>query len=158
MKKLIIVRGPLGVGKTTVATTLAQRLGAEYLSIDQILDDNHLADGDGIPLEHFLQANVIAARTATQSEKTYIVDGCFYYQEQIDDLQEKYSGNVVVFSLTAPVEICIERDSQRKKVYGEDSARFVHMVTTNVHAGYEIDNSQLTAEETVAKILETRLI
>ena len=37
MKKLILVRGPLGVGKTTVARKLAASLNAHYISIDSVL-------------------------------------------------------------------------------------------------------------------------
>ena len=59
-----------------------------------------------------------------------------------------------IFTLTSHVEKCIERDSKRQKVYGEDSARFVHMVTTKIRAGHEIDNTDLSLEETVEKIME----
>jgi hypothetical protein len=39
MKKLIIIRGSLGVGKTTVSQLLSQNFHLEYLSLDQIVDD-----------------------------------------------------------------------------------------------------------------------
>ncbi len=156
MKKLIIIRGPLGIGKTTVSLLLSQNLHLEYLSLDKIVDDNKLVppNSDGIPLESYLKANEIILQLASKSKNSFIIDGCFYYQEQIDDLTKKFDNNVAIFTLTSHVEKCIERDSTRSKVYGEDSARFVHMVTTKIQAGHEINNTDLTVEETVEKIME----
>src|SRR3989338_2658833 len=155
MKKLIIIRGPLGVGKTTVSKLLSQNLHLEYLSLDQIVDDNKLvpANSDGIPLESYLKANQIILDLAKNNKNSFIIDGCFYYQEQLDDLVKKFDNNVEIFTLTSHVDKCIERDSKREKVYGEDSARFVHMITTKIQAGHEIDNTNLTVEETVEKIM-----
>lgn len=155
MKKLIIIRGPLGVGKTTISKILSQNLHLEYLSLDKIIDDNHLVppDADGIPLESYLKANEIILDLANKSGNSFLIDGCFYYQEQIDDLVKKFDDDVTIFTLTSHVEKCIERDSKRQKVYGEDSARFVYMVTTKIQAGYEIDNTDLTVDETVEKIM-----
>lgn len=156
MKKIIVIRGPLGVGKTTVSKILAQNLHAEYISLDKILDDNNLIppDADGIPLETFLKANEIILDLANNSKNTLIVDGCFYYQEQIDDVLKKFDNTIFIFTLICDVETCIERDSKRSDVYGEDSARFVYMITTRIKAGFEINNADLTAEETVEKIME----
>ena len=42
MSKVIIIRGPLGVGKTTVAKELSSRLDAVNLSVDNILDKEEL--------------------------------------------------------------------------------------------------------------------
>jgi len=153
MKKLIIIRGPLGVGKTTVSKILARNLNAEYLSLDQIIDDNNLDGTDGIPLENFLKANELILELTRKKEGSFIIDGCFYYQEQLDDLKKKFADNVEIFTLISDLEKCIERDAKRSKVYGEDSVRFVHMITTKIQAGYEIDNSHLTLEETVERIM-----
>lgn len=156
MKKLIVIRGPLGVGKTTVSKILAQNLHAKYISLDQIMDDNKLIapDADGIPLESYLKTNEIILNIANESKDSLIIDGCFYYQEQIDDLKSKFDNDVVFFTLISDVRKCIERDSKRPKVYGEDSTRYVHMITTKIKDGHEIDNSNLTVEETVEKIME----
>ena len=154
MNKLILIRGPLGVGKTTVSKILAEKLRAEYLSLDEILEENDLEDTDGISLENFLKGNEIIFAITNKSENSFIVDGCFYYQEQIDDLKNKFNNDIIIFTLTSPVETCIERDSKRPKVYGEDSARYVHMMTTKIKAGYEIDTANLTTEETAEKIME----
>ena len=154
MRKINLIRGPLAVGKSTVAKLVAKKINAEYLSLDKILKDNGLECSDGIPLENFLESNKIISNLLNNSKNSFVLDGCYYYQEQIDDLQKKLGNSIVIFSLISPVETCIERDSKRKKVYGADSARFVHMVTTKIKAGHEIDSGNQSIEETVKVILE----
>jgi hypothetical protein len=85
-------------------------------------------------------------------DKKVIIDGCFYYEEQIEDLKKRFNDDVEIFSLLSDVEKCIYRDSKREKVYGEDSARYVHMITSKVKAGHEIKSDNLTTEETVGEI------
>ena len=153
-KKIILIRGSLGVGKSTIAKALAENINAEYLSLDKIVDDNNLNGEDGIPLENFLKSNEIIFKLINDSENYFVIDGCYYYQEQIDDLQKRFGGKILIFSLVSDVKICISRDSGREKVYGEDSARFVHMITTKVKSGYEIDNSHLSVQEVVNIILK----
>src|SRR3989339_78534 len=110
MPKIIVIRGPLGVGKTTVAKILAQKLDAQYLSLDKILDDNDLAPADGIPIENFLKANEIILDLVGQSNETFIIDGCFYYQEQIDDLQKKFTARIRLgMCMILPVKFILAR-------------------------------------------------
>ncbi len=153
MNKVIVIRGPLGVGKTTVAKILTDKIQGEYLSLDKILKDNNLDGEDGIPIENFLSANEKIYQLTRGRRNTIIIDGCFYYKEQIDDLIKRFDNEVIFISLSAHVEKCIERDSQRQNSYGEDSARFVHMITSKVNHGYEIENSILSIDETIDKIM-----
>lgn len=153
-KKIILIRGPLGVGKSTIAEKLANDIHAEYVSLDKLLKDNDLEGTDGIPLENFLKSNKILFDIINTSKNSFIIDGCYYYQEQIDDLQRMFNNKIIIFSLVTTVENCIKRDSKRETVYGEDAARFVHRVTTKIKAGYEIDNSDLTVQETINNITD----
>jgi len=154
MNKIIIIRGPLGVGKTTIAKSLAEKIDAEYISLDKILKDNNLEEKDGIPLENFLQTNSIISKIINKNEKTFIIDGCFYYQEQINDLKSKFPNDIMFFSLISGVEKCIERDAQRDIVYGKESTEYVHMITTKIKEGYEIDNTDLSIPETLNRIIK----
>jgi adenylate kinase family enzyme len=151
-RKIILIRGPLGVGKSTIAKLLAKSIGAEYLSLDILLKDNDLEGTDSIPLENFLKSNELIFDLITSSDNSFIIDGCYYHQEQIDDLQKKFNNKILIFSLISDVETCIDRDSKRELVYGKDAASFVHMITTKVKAGHEINNSKLSVEETANKI------
>ncbi|HBR80207.1 TPA: hypothetical protein DEA21_00945 [Candidatus Uhrbacteria bacterium] len=153
MKKIIVIRGPLGVGKTTVAKLLAKKLDAEYLSVDKIIDDHNLVVSEGILVENFLKANQIIIDLIDEQEKTFIIDGCFYYSEQIEYLKQRFGESLRIFSLVSDVETCFDRDAKREVFYGEASTRFVHEITSKVKAGVEIDNSGLTVEETVGRIL-----
>ena len=156
MKKIILIRGPLGVGKSTISKKIAKQLDALYISVDNILDTYHLIQNENIPIENFLQANEIIEKNIMKSNKKIcIIDGNFYYQEQLDDIIKKFNRHIQIFTLLSSLEICINRDAQRIKPYGIDATQFVHMMTTKINIGEIIDNSTLTIDETIEKILET---
>jgi len=60
MSYFVIIRGPLGIGKSTIARKLSKILNAEYISIDKVLEENNLdkADNNFTP-EDFIKANEI---------------------------------------------------------------------------------------------------
>lgn len=158
MTQLIIIRGPLGVGKTTVARKLAEKLGASYASIDEVLSELGLdkAEGEGIPVGNFIRANehiVPLLKESWSTDRPAVVDGNFYHEEQLDHLLGM-SASSKAFTLKAPVEICIARDRDRRTPYGEDAARAVHMMVSRFDAGEVIDVAHLDADQTVAEILE----
>lgn len=145
MSFYIIVRGPLGCGKSTIAEKIAKRLKAKYVPIDRILDEHHLTEEweDGyISQKSFLRANAIAAPQARRSLERgipIIFDGNFYWKSQVEDLIEKLDFPHYVFTLKAPLEVCIERDHLRKKTHGEDAARAVYKKSTEFDYGTVID-------------------
>ncbi len=158
--KSIIIRGPLGVGKSTVAKAVAEKIGGIYISVDEVIDQNGLdktVEGEGIPLGNFLKANEIIALEAKQANdkgKLVVVDGNFYHKEQIDQLVDLLGKDVTVFTLKASVETCVARDAARAKPYGEDATRAVHRFVTAFDYGTIIDTEQLTAEETIKSVME----
>ncbi len=153
MSNIIVVRGSLGVGKTTISKMLAKDLDFEYISVDSILDEYKLDDGDdGIPLESFLKVNNVIEKLLQEKKNGFVIDGNFYYQKQIEDLQHRCKNDIDIVTLVSDVDTCMKRDAQREKVYGEDAARYVHMITSKVKAGYDVDNTDLSAEETVEAI------
>ena len=132
MSYYIIIRGPLGCGKSTIAEKLAQKLGAEYVGVDEVLEKHGLdkvpPDAPCIPAENFIKANEIGIPTAKEKlsgGKVVIFDGNFYHKEAIEHLVNNLPFSHYVFTLKAPLEICIERDRQRAKTYGEDAAKAV---------------------------------
>ncbi len=42
MSFYIIIRGPLGCGKSTIAKALSKKLNAKYFAIDKILEENNV--------------------------------------------------------------------------------------------------------------------
>ncbi len=97
MSYFIIIRGPLGSGKTIIARKLAEVLRAEYISIDEILEKHGLDKvaprEECIPAANFIKANTLVLPKAIkylQKRKVVIFDACFYHQEQIKILYKTF--------------------------------------------------------------------
>ncbi len=160
MSYFIIIRGPLGVGKTTIAKKLADILDAEYVSIDTVLSEAGLDKVDekvgGIPAENFIKGNEIvmpAIKEKLADGKIVIIDGCFYHKEQIEHFIDHLEAPHHIFSLKAPVEVCIERDRHRKKPYGEGAAMAVHSLVSKFDYGTTIDTNEKTHDKTTEEAI-----
>jgi len=141
----VIIRGPLGCGKSTISKELSKRLKAKHLSMDRVLDKNNLTKDweDGyISQKSFIKANEIAVPKVKQileKGKPVIFDGNFYHKSQIDDLIKRLKFPHYVFTLKAPLEVCISRDSKRSKTHGKDAAEAVYKKSTEFNYGTVID-------------------
>jgi predicted kinase len=153
----LIIRGPLGVGKTTVARLIAERLGGDYISIDEVLAENGLDQvEDGIPAGNFIRANELllpGANASLAAGRAVVLDGNFYYISQISHLNPRLRTHLHVFTLHAPLEVCIRRDEARERVYGVDSATWVYYLAGRVKTGTVIETEHKSAEEVVEEIL-----
>jgi predicted kinase len=158
MSTVILIRGPLGVGKTTVARELCKRSDGCYISIDAILAEHGLDQcPNGIPARNFLRANELAlpiAKAALAGGRPMVFDGNFYYKSQIKHLLRRLPWPAYVFTLNASVEECIARDKGRERVYGEDAAAWVHYLVSRFTVGIPIDTEGKTAEQVVYEIEE----
>jgi predicted kinase len=166
----LVIRGPLGVGKSTVSRRLGEILGTVPISIDRILEDHSLEEwvADRISLRSFLRANEYAAEAAISSlrqGRPAIIEGCFYWRKQIDDLVHRLSWPHHVFTLDAPFSECIARDATRPAPdpevgprggdqQGPEGAKAVFEMVARVPAGIMIDASG-SVDDTVAKILRS---
>lgn len=145
MSYCIIIRGPLGSGKSTVSKKLSGLLKATHISVDKVLEDHDLEEWeDGyISQESFLKANEIAVGEAMVSLNKgipIIFDGNFYWKSQIDDLIQRLEAQkVLVFTLKVPLKVCIERDSKRQKSLGKEAASAVYRKSTEFDYGIGID-------------------
>ena len=141
----IIIRGPLGCGKSTIARSISKELNAEYFEVDRVLDENDLTkdwEEGYISQKSFIKANkIITSKANSILEKgTFVVfDGNFYWKSQIDNLIRKLNYPHHVFTLKAPLEVCIERDSKRDKTYGKDATEAVYKKSTEFDYGTPID-------------------
>ena len=63
MSYYIIIRGPLGGGKSTISEKLAQILDAKHVHVDEVLKKHGLdkipPDAPCVPAENFIKANEI---------------------------------------------------------------------------------------------------
>lgn len=161
MSYYIIIRGPLGCGKSTISKELAKRINGEYISVDQILAENDLENDkeEGyISQSSFKKANEIAVNQSSNylsNNKQVIFDGNFYWKSQVEDLIERLDlYKSYVFTLKVPLEVCIERDSKRNPPHGEGAARVVYKKTTEFDYG-EIIDATLPVEKSIGKIISS---
>ncbi len=159
MSFYIIIRGPLGCGKSTISEKLSQQFNAEHIAVDRVLDEHNLTEDkeDGyISQTSFKRVNELIAPKAQsllENGKTVIFDGNFYWKSQLDDLIQRLDFRHYVFTLKAPLELCIERDQARDKTHGKDAAEAVYNKSTSFEYGTLIDTTGII-DETVQKILE----
>lgn len=160
MSYYIIIRGPAGIGKSTIAKLLQQKLNAVYVSFDEVLKQHQLeiSDGRGISKESFLKANELVANDASaeiKSGKVVIFDGCFYHKDQLLNLEKSLPFRHFIFDLKASVEECIRRDIGRASI-GEDAIRAVHSMVSEFDYGAPIfteGKSEAEIETEIMKII-----
>ena len=159
MTYYLIIRGPLGIGKSTIAKKLAKQLNAEYIPMDDILAKHNLdnvgKDEKCIPVKNFVKAQEIIlpeVREILSKGRNVIFDACFYHKEQIEHLIRSLQTKHYVFTLKALLQTCIERDSKRNKSYGKDAAAAVYAAVTRFDYGTVIDTEGKTSDEVVKEI------
>ena len=145
----IIIRGPLGIGKTTIAKELAKKLKAQYISIDKVLKNNNLDKivNKCISLKNFIKGNNLLLKNI---KKKAIIDGCFYHLKQINHLK-KHLKPLYIVTLTANLKTCIKRDKNRKKSYGEGATRAVYKLTKKT--GIIINTEKKTIKQVIKEII-----
>src|SRR3990172_2252726 len=145
MSFYVIIRGPLGCGKSTIAESLSKIIKAKYFAVDRVLDEHDLTkewEEGYISQKSLIKANEIMvpeAKRILDSGKPVVFDGNFYWKSQIDDLIKKLDFPHHVFTLKAPLEVCIARDVERGKTHGADAARAVYKKSTEFDYGNVID-------------------
>lgn len=155
---IIIIRGPLGVGKSVVAQRLAKILKGEYVSIDLILEKLglDLPYGKCIPLKNFKKASesyLAKAKKKIDQDKIIIFDGNFYYKDQIRHLMRNLAFECFVFTLKAPLKVCLKRDKKRKLSYGQEAVKAVYKLVSRFDYGITINTDNKTVVQVVKNIL-----
>jgi len=158
MSYYVIIRGPLGCGKTTIAERLSKILNAEYFAVDRVLDEHNLTkdrEAGYISQKSFIKVNKIVvpkARRFLDRGIPVIFDGNFYWKSQIDDLIKRLNFPYYVFTLKAPLHVCIERDYKRSKTHVEDAVRAVYKKSTEFSYGTAVDITK-SIDKSIKEIL-----
>src|SRR3989338_6162821 len=108
-----------------------------------------------ISQKSFLKVNKIVepmSRELLERGKTVIFDGNFYWKSQIEDLVHRLNYPHYVFTLKAPLIVCIKRDSKRNKPNGKDAAIVVYKKTTSFDYGINI-NITLPLNKAIREIM-----
>lgn len=142
---VIIIRGPLGVGKTTIGKILAERMEAKLYSIDDLLREAGLDRVDPklgcIPLANFLavQEDIVPDIKKHLRKHSVIIEGNFYHKDQIDFFFKNLQENPLVITLKADLETCIKRDLNRKPSYGAKATTDVYNLVSKFDDGLVLD-------------------
>ncbi|MFH1598316.1 MAG: AAA family ATPase [Patescibacteria group bacterium] len=158
MTNFIIIRGPAGVGKTTIAQAVAKLLNGVHFNIDQVLRDTNLEIKDGdIPVGNFLKVQTIIKPKVIEyleQGKPVVFDGNFYYQEQIDQLVKELSGKPFIFTLKASLETCWQRNLARKKnAMNRISIEAMYRINTTFEAGQVVDTEGKNEKEVIKELI-----
>ena len=85
MVKAIIIRGPLGIGKSTISKLVADKFDGKYYSIDDILAEHGLdkrgKNEECISKKNFIKTNELALPRIKENLENgiyTIIDGNFY--------------------------------------------------------------------------------
>ncbi|OIO80301.1 hypothetical protein AUJ84_03975 [Candidatus Pacearchaeota archaeon CG1_02_32_132] len=127
--KLIILRGPAGVGKTTMGKLLKKRLGDSLLfNIDMICSD--MIGGHPRKTEVRYAAHELCYLAAEKTlAKNLIFERLFLDQSDIDHIVKLFSKlkyKIIVITLKASIEKLIRQDSKRLSPLGSEDIKRLH--------------------------------
>ena len=155
----IILRGPAGVGKTTIGKRLARRLRGYHVPFSQILKKHnlHYKGGKWIPEKNLLKANKIIIPIILKKlkeGKNVILESNFYHKSQIEDLIKNIPYQYPIFTLKANIKELISRDKGRKEKtkIGEKGIKVVYKLVKKFDYGIIIDTNNKNIEQTIKEI------
>jgi broad-specificity NMP kinase len=159
MSYYVLIRGPAGVGKSTISALLAPKINASVTYFDKVLEElgiDDIVDNKWIPLDRFLKADEIVlpkVKHELETGRNAILDGNFYHLEQIDDLMSKLPFPHAEFTLKANLDECIKRDRTRKNVLGKQNTEAVFRLVSAFDYGNIIQTNNKTPNEVVDEII-----
>jgi predicted kinase len=159
MTYFVIIRGPAGIGKSTISELLARKIKAKVIHFDRKMDKANLVYIPGekwIPLHKFLKADKIIApkvKIELKNGKNIVFDGNFYHKEQIKDLIKRLNSKHFIFTLKANLKECIKRDKARKKYLGRKPISDVFKLVSKFDYGTKIDTEKKTENQVIKDIL-----
>lgn len=139
---VLLVCGPAGAGKTTVATALRDRLSERGLAFELLHSDDFARDTYRRMDER-----------VEGSDADWIVDGTFYEREW-RTLFRRLDDDVPVVYLRADPETCLERNRTRADPIDEWGVHVVYHEFEPRRADVTVDATGRSPDETVARVLQ----
>ena len=155
---IIVIRGPSGVGKTSVAHRLPDYIHAECFSFDEVMKRHELdmIMGGSIPAENFIKADeIVFSEIKTTAADVVVLDCCLYHKEHLDDLQQRakeLGTTISIFTLDASLAVCLKRNSMRKNPMTNDDVEKVHSLVHALITGIVIPTRDKTVRDIVGEI------
>ncbi|MFZ5365476.1 MAG: AAA family ATPase [Patescibacteria group bacterium] len=161
----LIIRGPAGVGKTTLAKSLQKDFDFEYINCDQLR--RKIFGDDKWQKEYKIQAMQHAAEQASDllnQGKNVIIDDVFEYPQQIEIIKKQLPIAKWV-TLEGTEELCIKRDIGRKEgedergYCGEEAIRYLykHYLKEPIEGEIKVQTAEKTSRE-VSEEVKKKLI
>lgn len=147
MERIIIIRGPAGIGKTTIGKLLKKKLGDCLLfNVDMICSDMIGDHPRKTKVRHAAHELCYMAAKKTPT-KNIIFERLFLDQEDIDHIIKLFSKTkykLIVITLKAPISRLVKQDSKRPGVLGSEDIKRLHSLFAKSNV------------ETTGKIIEVR--
>lgn len=162
--KIIILTGPCGVGKTSIAKIVSEKIEVELIDGDSI-KENLFPDVDYIT--EFPEKLKIVKETILELSKKHfsknkpvLIDYVIVGRDYISQFQNLFKENLI-FKVILPNRIVTyQRDQNRecwtsgRKMIDELYDKYINLIDVIGQENY-IDNEGETAEETALKILQS---
>ncbi len=119
MLDYIFIRGPIGVGKTSVSRSLYDRLRLNYynpflLEFDRFRNENVEEQITDLNQQRAVELLVHKLNDLIESRCIPIIEGVFYQPELVSYLLNNVYGKSLRIKLFAPVDVCVERNQNRR--------------------------------------------
>ena len=160
MNSVVILRGPSGVGKSTVSRLVQEKSGINWTIIDVDKFKHYMPMKEG--QSNRAQRTKIAHDVSQFFAKTMYENGYDVILEEM--YKKKYNDSIVEFLqtnnmhylkvfLTAPVELVIERARAREKEVSDEEIRR-HFSEIEVYSDdFVIDTTQYSSDEAAEVII-----
>ncbi len=160
MVDYILIRGSIGVGKTTIATLLEKKISeenyhAKLWSLDKFKNENVSKDVTYYAKRRAIELLTPIVNSSIDKNNVPLIEGVLYEQDLFLYLINNVYGKALKVKLTAPLELCIKRDSIRAYPRGVYRVTRTWNLLQNVHGDdYEVNAGNKNIEEIVNEIID----
>lgn len=163
MNCVVVLRGPSGVGKSTISKAIRRKLAVNWaiIDVDKFKHYMPMKEGQTNRAERTLIAHDVSNYFLSQMySKGYNVVMEEMYKKQYNDklVSFMHDNRISYFKvfLSAPVDLVVERAQKREKVVADDEIRRHYGEVERYDDDYEIDSTKYSSEE-IADIIISQL-